>query len=582
MSLRTAPSRAFAVLLIGIVGTASADDPAARPAPAVRVKERATTAPATTVLDPAATKLDAESRLKALETVPDKEMTNLQKSLRDLLTERLRWVDDWKKAVVALEAAAKPKPSPEEEALDRKAALERIQTLLNLAAKSPNALLPATFRLSPSQVDSAKLAEMRDAIEAAKTSHNERLTEFEKLRAEPNERVARLNGLRADRDKIQARIATIPPRRVERMAAVTSATDEDARSIARERLTNFAWESAVENERLLQAEATIALETRRAASTDAGLQAKGAGITLAKQTLKALTERYNIFTDRQKIEIDHAAKVEATRAATADDPVEKYLARRRAELFGLQGQILDDNKALSASQSISLEEQTSLANHVKADFESLKEVVKDNRAGGLIALRLNNDFRRISTERATIIRNELAQSTAANTYYENALTEAEIASINDARDDRFEREAFVETLPVTRRSSATAAIDELEVRHKALLTEHREVLQKLLTRAEKTHQQVARRLEILDEQYAFVRTNLFWVRDSEPIGPATLPQARRDAARLVATLIRLAAEPFDPALWSPVSVEFALATSGVMILPLVIWRVRKRLDSIVV
>ncbi|HEY2154569.1 MAG TPA: hypothetical protein VGH33_03000, partial [Isosphaeraceae bacterium] len=202
-----------------------------------------------------------------------------------------------------------------------------------------------------------------------------------------------------------------------------------------------------------------------------------------------------------------------------------------------------------------------------ADLESLKQVVKENRVGGLVALRLNNDFRRLSRERATIQRNELAQASALNAHYENALTEVELNFINDARDDRFERDAFIETLAPARRAAAGTAIDGLDAKHKELLGKKKAVLEKLLDRAEKTHAQVERRLRTLDEQYAFIRTHIFWVRDSEPLGAQTLVQARRDLAKVAAAAARLAAEPLDRRLWSPTSAEFGLMVVALVILP---------------
>ena len=49
----------------------------------------------------------------------------------------------------------------------------------------------------------------------------------------------------------------------------------------------------------------------------------------------------------------------------------------------------------------------------------------------------------VSRERALILRNEFVQSGAANTLYENALTEAELDYLNDEREDRFARDVFV-------------------------------------------------------------------------------------------------------------------------------------------
>ena len=122
-------------------------------------------------------------------------------------------------------------------------------------------------------------------------------------------------------------------------------------------------------------------------------------------------------------------------------------------------------------------------------------------------------------------------------------------------------------------------IDELEKKHKDLLAKRKDVLGKLLAQAEETHNQVTRRLRILDEQYTFIRTTIFWVRDSEPLGPATIVQARRETGRLLASMVRLAAEPFDRSQWSPVSAEFGFAIAGMIGFPWIIIQSRKSLKA---
>ncbi len=51
-----------------------------------------------------------------------------------------------------------------------------------------------------------------------------------------------------------------------------------------------------------------------------------------------------------------------------------------------------------------------------------------------------------------------------------------------------------------------------------LLVRRRTVLEHLTDGTAQTLDQIARRLAILDEEYGFIRTHIFWVRDQEPIG----------------------------------------------------------------
>ena len=110
---------------------------------------------------------------------------------------------------------------------------------------------------------------------------------------------------------------------------------------------------------------------------------------------------------------------------------------------------------------------------------SFASCLDDGNVSPLDVLRLKNDFRRIVPERAQIIRTDLSESDAELIVYENSLTDAEIDLVNDSRDDRFDREALLEQVPMSRRAEAKAILDDLEGRHKTLLDRRRTVLRKL-------------------------------------------------------------------------------------------------------
>jgi potassium efflux system protein len=422
---------------------------------------------------------------------------------------------------------------------------------------------------------------MSRRIEDHRVTLTDRTSDLEKRRAEPAAHASALHDLGVERDKAHARKSTLPTLRASLEAALVTAATEDARTLARERRINFRWTSAIAEERLIQAEARLAFESRRVEAIDLDIKAYELQVKAIQKLLEALSKRYAAVAERRKLALQTEAVLEQARAAASDDPVVKFTARRSSEIHEMEAQLVEYDRLLSANPALSLEEQKALADHAESDLASLKQVVQENRVGGLVALRLNNDFRRLSRERALVQRNELAQSSALNAHYENALTETELSFINDTRDDQFERDAFIETLPAAVRSSAGAAIDALDARHKDRLARKKAVLEKLLDRAEGTHKQVARRLRILDEQYAFIRTHIFWVRDSEPLGGSTLVQARRDVAKLAAAAIRLGSEPLDRMLWTPVSADFGLMVAGLLILPPAIIYARRRLKALI-
>ena len=315
MRRTTAVVATCVALIAATVGRA--DDPAA---PA-KVKDRVAGIPK--ALDALRERADADARLKVLERVADKDLTPAQKTLRDILNERIRLFDELRKASDSARAAEKPNPTPEAEATDRGAELERATALLNQAAKSSNVLLPDNFRNVPATLDDAKLAELRDTIESAKKALNDRTGEFDRLGTEPAARTALLKTLRAGRDAIRERVMALPARRLERETALSAATDDNARLIARDRLVNLAWEESVEKERLVAAEAAIALETRRAAILDVAIRAKEGNVKLAKMTVVALTDRYRALAERRKSDLNRAAADESSRAEKSGRPARK-------------------------------------------------------------------------------------------------------------------------------------------------------------------------------------------------------------------------------------------------------------------
>ncbi len=223
---------------------------------------------------------------------------------------------------------------------------------------------------------------------------------------------------------------------------------------------------------------------------------------------------------------------------------------------------------LATSPSPSLEEQKHLADRAADDCASIKKLLDDGKVSHLDALRLNNDFRRIGPERDRIKARELAAAAGQLAYYENALSRVELEMIDDARIDRIEFENLLELLPAADREKATEMYQDLETRHTMLLERRRQALENLARRAEQTHEQIERRLRTLDDQYGFIRTHIFWVRDQDPVGALTLAQARGEIYRLARALARMVLEVGDRTLWGRVSAEFVAGRLAVVGAPL--------------
>lgn len=511
---------------------------------------------------------------------PDANPVEDPKALRDLLKTRLDWMSEYEKAEQDYRQATTV--DPEQDGAKAKAELERLNALLAEAARTPAALLPKVFRRPPGEIDDAVRTEMKDAIEATRNELKDWTTKYEAAKANATKTTEVRAAMRAERDKIFQRVAALKARVGEQPQAASKtakAPAPDTPRLDRERRLNAEWETQVESLRLKAQEARIALDAKLKTVSELDVQVDAAHIRLAQQVLDQMQQRFRSASDLQQRDLKRAAASEENLAASADDPLVRYRARRNAELFELEAQTVKFEQRLTSNNSPSLEEQRTLTARAKKDFENLKQLLNDGDVSRLDAILLNNDFRRIGPERDRIERGDLKTVEARVQFYGNALTEAQLELIEDARQDQFEHEALLERLPPERRSAAVLVFDEIEGKHRAILVRRRDALKALTSRASETLKEVKNRLAVLDDAYGFIRTSIFWVRDQDPIGPESFSQGGREMARLGKATLRLAGEAVDSRNWSRVSAEFTAAAVGLVVLPFGLFRLRRRLSE---
>jgi hypothetical protein len=564
-------------LPVAPTGSASRVTPGDAPRPEPEKVE--SPAAATGETDPVGVREAATARLTSLPKEKSKEETAASKTLREVLGERTTWLDEWDKAVKERGDAENPKPSPEAQAAEWKADLERIKATLGESNDDPDALIPTSFRNLPAEVPAKVLGEMKEAIDAAQAELKELTGKHEQFRADSSRTDASsLAKIRASRDKVHQRVAGLKTRSAEREAAVAGAKGPEALALARDRLVNFQWESRVENERLKGLEARLTLETKRSELAVLNLQVLQAHVQVAQRTLDRLKTRYRAITARQELDLRRAAVAEKSRSKKVEDPIEKYRATRTSDLLELEARVVKSESAQAAGSPPTLEQQRALADTADNDLTNVKKLMDDGRISRLEALRLTNDFRRIGAEHARIVRNELAVTATRLAGAEAALSDVETELVYESQD-RYELDALLERLPRSLHPKATAVFEELEHKHTELLTRRRGALEKLARRAEETHEQVLRRLRILDDHFGFIRTNLFWVRDEEPIGMTTVTQLQREAWQLLRASVQTAEDFLDRTNWGRLSPEFLSATLGLIVLPWPLLRVRRGLRS---
>ncbi len=501
------------------------------------------------------------------------------RALRELLKARLDWMNEYEKAEKDYRQWTANKP--DQDKARARADLEKLNALLSQAEQKPETLLPQAFRGPTNEIGDAVRTEMKDAIESIQNELKDWTTKLDAAKGEATKTAEERVALRVERDKIFQRVAALKVRAGERTSppakgSVKAATPESQHLDAERRL-NLEWETQVESLRLMAQEARIALETKLTAVNELNIQVYTAHVQVARKILDQLQLRFGAVSDIQQRDLKRAAASEENRAEKLDDPLERYRARRTAELLEMEAQTVKFEQAVAANPSPAPDEQKAHTDRAKQDFEELKKLIKDGEVSRLDAMRLNNDFRRIGPERDRLDRNELTLVEARVQFYADALTEAELELIEDAHQDQFEHDALLERLPASRRGAAAAVFEQIERKHGAILIRRRDALKVLANRATDTLREVTARIAVLNDEYGFIRTNIFWVRDQDPIGPETIGQGGRELARLTKAILRLTEETLDRRNWNRASAEFVAASVGLVVLPIGLFRLRRKI-----
>jgi potassium efflux system protein len=522
---------------------------------------------------------DTSATTTALPSIPNESTVN--KPLPVLLHDRLRWLNEYDEIARALLRTTHTDPSPERQVAEAKAELLRLQNILSQAQSAPETLLPPVFRGAAVKQSRAAGSAMKDAIEEARNEFKEWKTKLETVKGEIAKWDSLQKARRTERDRLFQRVSTLSAKSDGHESAVTDAQTTGARRLARERLINFQWEARVESLRLKLLEAQLALEAKLADVRELNVQIYRAHVQIAERSLEPMQARYRAVAEDQMRDLNQAATTLETKAHLSGDPLERFRARWTAELLALEVLVLRSEQALAISPPPSYDDQKTLADRAEIDFTRVKELVEDGNVSRLDAIRLNNEFRRIGPERDRLLKNELATVEAHLQYYENALTDVELDLLQDSLHDRFEHDLLRERLSTSRWADGEALSSELERKHRALLLRRRSALEKLSVRASHTLQQVQRRLNILDQEYGFIRTSIFWVRDQDTIGRMTITQAAREFSLLVRGLARLVQETVNPNLWGQPSAEFMVTLLALLASPIALWRLHRLLGALI-
>lgn len=536
--------------------------------------------------DEAATmRADVAERLKALETPPggadgadpkrpiDPAAKQAAKAMQDVLQERKQRLEDYDKAYKDLTDLKKPDADPVRQLADAKAELQQMQ---DQSSQPLETLIPSIFT-QLGEVDEAGRAQMKEAIEGVQSDIKEYQDRLEATAPEPaKEAKGPLAALRGERDKIAQRLAALKAR-VEGQADAPSAKTAADRKLAEEKGVNLRIETTVETLRAQVVELKITKAARAAEIAEVNRKAWIAHVRLNRKLLEKMQGRYRELAEAEKLKLVRKAEDEEKKAQATRDPLERYRAGRLAELLELEASAVKIEQALTASPSPSLEEQRGLAAKAGADFERIKRLLEEGRLSPLDTILLNTSYRGITPERERLRRNELAEVEKQLSLYGNALTTAELELIEDSLVDQVELLNLLDVLPPGRHAEAGKVVEGLETKHRDLLMRRRDALRKLVERVSETNDQVNRRLAILDEEYTFIRTHLFWIRDKEPIGASTFSRGAVEIRRLAPVILGLAREATTPRSWRRLTPEFLAMALLSLTLPLGLFRLRRSL-----
>jgi potassium efflux system protein len=505
-----------------------------------------------------------------------------QKPQQKLLEDRLHWLDEHAKLSLALKKAASPESSPEHQTDQFKAELKQLQAMLAQAAKNPDALLSPSFLKNSGTVPAVLATEMKDAIDATTHELGEWKNKAEALKSNKSEREAAKKKNAAERDKVFQLVTSLKARDLEFEKAVIDAQNPEQAQLARERQINDQWQVKVESLRLQVLEAGIALETKLTDVHELEARVCFAHIDLAEKELKEMRARFSAESKKQEGDLAKAAAAENSKAqSSGTPPLERFRARRTAELFELEAQVLKFEQALATSPSPSFEEQQSLADRADKDFVRVKQLLEDGRVSRLDAIILNNEFRLIGPERDKLVKNDMATVEARLQFFEDALTNVEIELLQNSLHDRYEQDLLRERASTEPGALVEELLNELEQQHRRILFRRRDALEKLSQRSSRTLQEIARRLSILDQEYGFIRTQIFWVRDQEPIAFGTFWQGAREVNVLLKAALRLARESATASLWGRPSAECMAMSLAVLLLPVPVMKLRRALGGMI-
>ena len=289
------------------------------------------------VSDPVALKAEAVARLKELE----KEKPEAVNEAREPLDARLKLLDEWERATAMLREAEHPEGHARREVADLKRDLEAARTALARAAKEPGFAADAGLPGRAGHGQRRGPREMKAAIDVAAEAAQGPQGGAGPQGAEPP-------GEPADLPRVDPQASRRARGTARRRRRACRRRDRRGPFPGRDRLINERLEERVVGQLHEAIEAAIALEARREPLAELRQQLQAAERSWPTRPSSRCRRATATSPSASKDDLARKAAAEQDRSVRSADPLERYRARRAAEMLDLESHLLRDERALAA------------------------------------------------------------------------------------------------------------------------------------------------------------------------------------------------------------------------------------------
>ncbi|MBF0622876.1 MAG: mechanosensitive ion channel [Magnetococcales bacterium] len=296
---------------------------------------------------------------------------------------------------------------------------------------------------------------------------------------------------------------------------------ESRKAVLRQQLDNTHLLVRLARERLMLWEREEAFERTHSAFRERELE-------LARVRHQRQADYFALYQDalkvQQSVEAEEHKKALAQKekdALTAQDPWERLLNDREAEVLRVQANLVDMErfKAQLATETLS---QEATSKSEKEELLNLKNLVELAGARGPVAEVLKDTFSRIKPRRKALKLAFKGDMRRTLNQYQDRL--AQVGNLLFNLEGHWKRsiDRIIRTLPVEEERRFGDKSDKLKREYRQLLGQERRLLRDVMTDAQKLELVIEERNKTLNRLEQVVLSRIFWIQDAQPYQFQTL------------------------------------------------------------